>query len=257
MFLIDHPLYLFVCFFAVLFVAVEVGFRLRSLTAVKASEERHAQIVGTRDGILVLLSLLLGFTLAMALTRYDLRKELLVDEANAIGTTGLRAQMLSEPARAKTLDLLRQYARTRQSFSAARPGTEGLTALLAQSKRLQNDLWQHAVSVAQQNPTAITSLFVASLNETIDLSEKQHASLENRIPISIWIMLILISLLACLTVGYSLPIRFLLSMVVPPLMIAIVITLIADLDSPRSGSIRVGVQSMERLQSDLSDGSAN
>ena len=104
-------------------------------------------------------------------------------------------------------------------------------------------------SAAKSDP--ITTAFVSSLNETIDLSEKQLASLENRIPPSIWIMLMLISLLACLTVGYSLRIRFLLSMIVPPLMISIVMALIADIDSPRSGTIRVGQQSMERVLSEL------
>jgi hypothetical protein len=253
----DHPLHLF-CFLSVtLLVVVEIGFRLRSLTAVNTNQERHEQIVGTRDSILVLLSLLLGFTLAMALTRYDLRKQLLVDEANAIGTTALRAQMLPEPSRDRILDLLRQYTGTRLNFYSARLHAQESEKLLAHSKQLQNDLWQQAVAAVQQSPTPITSIFVSSLNDTIDVSEKQLASLENRIPRSIWIMLILISLLACLTVGYSLRIRFVLSMVVPPLMIAIVMTLIADLDSPRNGTIRVGQQSMERVQSDLQGGAVN
>jgi len=251
MVLIDHPLCLFFSLFLVLLVVVETGFRLRALTAVDTNAERHEQIVGTRDSILVLLSLLLGFTLAMALTRYDLRKQLLVDEANAVGTTGLRAQMLPEPARSRIMELLRQYASNRLSFYTAGPHAREIEAPLTHSKQLQNALWQQAVTVAQQNPTPITSIFISSLNEMIDLSEKQLASLENRIPLSIWIMLLLISLLACLTVGYAMRIRFLLSMVVPPLMIAIVVALTADLDSPRSGTIRVGQQSMERVQSDL------
>lgn len=251
MFLIDHPAELFFCLFLILLVALAIGFRCRAGT--NDDEIHHEQIVGTRDGIVILLSLLLGFTLAMALGRYDLRKQLLVDEANAIGTTGLRAQMLPEPARTRCLGLLREYAASRLHTSDSKPGSKEFSSSLAHSAQLQNELWQQAVAVSQQNPNAITSLFVSALNETFDLSEKQLASLENRIPTAIWVMLGLIALLACLTAGYSLRVRFLMSMVVTPLMIAIVMSLIADLDSPRSGTIQVGQQSMERVLSSLKD----
>ncbi len=85
----------------------------------------------------------------------------------------------------------------------------------------------------------------------IDVSEERQAALENRIPGSIWLMLLLISLLTCLTVGYSVRRRFAFSMIVTPLMISIVMALVADLDSPRSGLIRISQQSMQRVQSDL------
>jgi hypothetical protein len=98
---------------------------------------------------------------------------------------------------------------------------------------------------------------VQALNDAIDLSEKRLAALETRIPAAIWCMLALIALLTCLLVGYSMRRRFLLVMLVSPLMIAIVMGLIADLDSPRTGLIRVSQQSMERLQMDLKGAAAN
>jgi hypothetical protein len=255
--LVDHPVALFFVAFAGLLAVVELGYRLASWTSANADEERHEQIVAARTGIEILLSLLLGFTLPMSLPNYDLRKHLVIEEANAIGTTNLRAQMLPEPARGKILGLLREYVDARMEFSKAGPRVGELQACLAHAKQLQNEIWRQSVAAAQQSNSPLTSTFVQALNESIDLSEKRLAALEMRIPRVIWWMLALISLLTCLLVGYSMRRRFLLVMLVSPLMIAIVMGLIADLDSPRSGLIRVSQQSMERLQMDLKDGAAN
>jgi hypothetical protein len=126
---------------------------------------------------------------------------------------------------------------------------------LKRSEQMKTDLWQQAVMVAQQSPGPITALFVNSLNETIDLDAKRLAALENRVPGAIWGMLVLLSLLTCLMVGYSQRQRFLPAMLVPPLMIAIVMALISDLDTPGNGLIRVGQESIERLHSELATGS--
>jgi hypothetical protein len=249
--LFDQPWSLFGVLFVVLLVLVEIGHRIGLRLSVDTDEVRHEQLVGARDAVSVLLSLLLGFTLAMAVSRFDERKRLIVDEANAIGTTSLRAQTLAEPARGKMLGLLREYVEARIGFSKA--GLQGpeFQESLARSKQLQNEMWQQSVEVARQSPTAITSIFVQSLNESIDLSEKRLAMLENRVPTAIWVMLLLISLLTCLTVGLTVRRRFWFVMVLPPLMIAIVMALIADLNTPRTGAIQIGHESMERLQQDL------
>ena len=249
--IIDHPVWFFVLLFVVFLVVVELGFQLRLRTAVASDEKLHGQITGTRDSIVVLLSLLLGFLLPLSLTRFDQRRQLAIEEALAIGTTNLRAQMLSEPARSKTRGLMRQYVDARLQFFKAGLHPERLRAANLHSKQLQNELWEQSVPAAQASPTPITALFVQSLNQMIDLSEESLAALEYRIPAVIWLVLLLISLLACLAVGCSLRRRTALSMVVAPLMIAMVFALIADLDSPRRGLIRTGQQSMERLQSEL------
>ena len=253
--LVDYPLWLFASLLIVLAGLVEVGLRLTLRVPADVARERQEQIEATRNEIAVLLSLLLGFTLAMVLSRFDLRKQLVVDEANAIGTTSLRAQMLPEPSRSKAQELLRQYTEARLEFS--KPGTDSGTSQSAmnRSKQVQTDLWQQAVAVAQQSPGPITALFVNSLNETIDLDAKRRAALENRVPSPIWGTLVFLSLLTCLMVGYSQRQRFLPAMLVPPLMIAIVMSLIADLDTPGNGLIRVGQESIERLHSELNPGS--
>ena len=249
--MIDHPLGFFVLLFVVLLAVVEIGFRLRLRTAASGDEKLHDQIKGARDGIIVLLSLLLGFMLPMSLVRFDQRRHLAIEEAKAIGTTSLRAQMLPEPARSRTHELMLEYVEARLMFLRAGLHAETLQTVNSRSKKLQDELWQQSVAAAQLSPTPITALLAQSLNQMIDLSEERLAALENRIPSAIWLRLTLISLLTCLTVGYSLRRRFGLSMLVTPLMISIVMALVADLDSPRSGLIRIAQQSLERLQSEL------
>jgi hypothetical protein len=249
--LIDYPSLLFIFLFVVFAVALEIGFRIASRRKENEDPDLHEQAVGVRDGVIVLLSLLLGFTLALALPRYDLRRQLIVDEANAIGTTDLRAQLLPEPARSRTLELLRQYVDVRLKFSESSSDSAEAAEATVQSRQLQAELWSQAKEVAATSSTPITSLYVSSLNDMIDLEAKRVAARRSRVPISIWVMLFLLSLLACLSFGFSLRRRFLLSMVVTPLMISIVMALIADLDTPSRGFIRVDLDSMRTLQSDL------
>ena len=249
--LLDSPILLFFVIFLGLGLAVEIGFRRALMLGTRMDDKRHDQIVDTRNQIVLLLSLLLGFTLAMALPRYDQRRQLVVDEASAIGTASLRTQVLPEPARTETQQLLRQYAQARLEFGQAGLNQEVFQNALHEGKELQTQLWQEATAAAQQTPTPITALFVAAVNDAIDLDEKRLSAYENRIPTVIWAMLGVLGLLTCLTVGYGQQQRFLVSMIVPPLMIAIVMALIADLDAPRSGLIPINQQSMQRLQRDL------
>ena len=249
--IIDHPAWLFAVLLLVLLGSVELGFRLGKRSEARGEDLLHEQLKGARNGLLTLVSLLLGFMLPMSLSRFDQRKHLMVEEAKAIGTTSLRAQMLPEPARSKARDLMREYVEVRLSFFDAGLNGGQLAAANNHARQLQNDLWKQSVTAAQTSPTPITAIFAQSLNQMIDLSEERLAALENRIPGSIWLMLALISLLTCLTVGYTLRRRTFLAMLVTPLAISIVMTLAADLDSPRSGAIRIGQQSMERVRTDL------
>jgi hypothetical protein len=246
--LIDHPVALFGVLFIALLVVVEIGYRVAVRTSVNGKEELHEEIVAARDAIGVLLSLLLAFTLAMVLTRYDSRKQLIVEEADAIGTTRLRAQMLAEPYRSEILALLQRYLDARMSFSDAGLDQEKINASFSLGNGLLDEMWQKCVAVARQSPTPITSTFVQSLNETTDLSERRLAALENRIPRVLWLVLVFMSTLTCLLVGHSFRRRAFLVILVWPLMISIVLALSADLDSPRTGLIQIGQQSIERLR---------
>lgn len=246
--IIDYPLPFFFLLFLGFVALTEIGFRLEYRFQMQQDDNKHKQIEETRNQIAVLLSLLLGFTLSMALSRFDHRKELVVDEANAIGTTYLRAQMLSEPARTQSMDLVRRYADVRTSWLNAKDPIAARNAAIAESTSIQNQLWQIAVPLAQQAPSPIISIYAQTLNDLIDLHEKRVAAGANRIPSTIWAMLILLGAVTCLVVGLGQRRRVIISMTVPPLMIAVVMALIADIDTPRRGSITVSQGSLVRLQ---------
>lgn len=253
--LFDQPWALFAVLLGGLFLTVEIGYHVGQRLAVSSDQLRHEQLVAARDGVGLLLSLLLGFTLAMTLSRFDQRKQLIVDEADAIGTAYLRAQILPDPARSKMLDLMRQYVDARMRFSVAPLDGQESQQASAQTKQLQTQMWQQVTELARQAPDPINALLVQALNDVIDFSEKRVAIRENRVPQPIWIMLVLISMLTCLTVGMTVRRRFWYVMAMTPLMIAIVMSLIADLNSPRAGFIQIGRESIERLQLDLSSDS--
>jgi hypothetical protein len=118
--------------------------------SVDSEQLRHEQLVAARDAIGLLLSLLLGFTLAMALSRFDQRQQLLVDEANAIGTAMLRVEMLPDSGRGKMLALLCKYVDARMHFSEARIAEQGIDSAMTQTKQLQAQMWEHSVEAAKR-----------------------------------------------------------------------------------------------------------
>lgn len=248
--LLTHSLLLFPTLLIGLMLVVELGLRLRE-SHPTADTERQSLIESARDGLGVLLSLLIGFSLPMALPHYEQRSQLVLDEANAISTVHQRAQMLPEPFRGKILESLRDYVDARIEFARA-DDEPSILAAVDHAKKIQNEMWQQSVLLVRQNPNSVTPLFVQSLGALADLIEQRLVAYEKRIPAEIWAVLVLISVLTSFVVGYSMRRRALLAMFVLPLTVAIVLSLVSELDNPRTGLIRVGQQSMQRLQLDLS-----
>jgi Protein of unknown function (DUF4239) len=248
--LIEHPWLLFPVLLVGLTLVVEVGLRLRCASPAM-DEERQFLIESARNGLSVLLSLLLGFSLPMALPHYEQRRQLVVDEANAIATMDQRAQTLREPFRGKILQLLRRYVDARIEFAKGDLDERTVLAAIDDAKHLQNEMLQQTVMLVQQEPNGVTPIFVQALGAVRDLIEQRLAAAEKRIPSAIWLVLILISVLSSFVVGYSMRRRLLLAMFVVPLTVAILLALVSELDSPRSGFIRAEQQSLERLAVDL------
>jgi hypothetical protein len=249
--LVDHPTWLFFTVFLLLVLASEVGFWLRSRRRMPIDDQEHERLTGAAQSMAVLLSLLLGFTFPMAVQRYDLRKNLMVEEADAIATASLRSQTLPEPERTRIHELFVQYVDIRLDFFAHGLDLSELQESFTHSKQLQQALWQQSLAVAQSKRDPITGLYLQSLNAVIDLGEENEAALENRIPGAIWFMLFFIALLSSLMLGFGLQSRNWIPILLAPLTVSIVMALIADLDSPRKGLIVVGRESMKRVQSDL------
>ncbi len=251
-FLLGAPWIFFVCVAAALFVSTLVGFRLASATSVNEDAHRHEHISGLREGLFVLLGLLLGFTIAMALPRFDQRRDLVAEEAHAIGTVWLRAQLLPEPERSKSEQLLREYVGVRRSFAGETLGNPvELDRTIQQTNAIQDELWKQALQVAQQNQSAIVTSYVQGLNEMVGISEKRLAAFENRVPEAVWIIILVVAIFQSFITGYSLKRKIWLSLIVTPLVMALVMALIVDLDDPHTGLIHIQQNSMNRLASEL------
>jgi hypothetical protein len=233
-------------------VAIELGQRTAAYIHIHDDTNRKEQMVAIRDGLFFLVSLLLGFTLALAVPRYTERRALLVQEAISIGTTFLRADLLPQPYRDNAHNLLRRYVDARLDLDNACLDAARFNEAASRSKHIQAQLWADAVAVGQTDRTAIAATYIDSLNETIDLHDKRIAALENRIPISIWLLILSVSVIAIFTRGLTLTRRFWLTLVLAPISIAIVVALVADLDSPSAGLIRLDQRASQRLKTELS-----
>jgi hypothetical protein len=227
---------------ALFLVASEIGFRLGLRGHSKSNEPTRSQVNMLQAASLGLLALLLGFTFSMALMRFDTRKQLVLDEANAIGTTYLRAQLLPEPARKEVSDLLRRYVDVRLEFYRAGINQKTLQKVDDETEKLHKALWSYAMAAGGQDPRAIpTGLFIKSLNEVIDLHAKRVTAMENHVPESIFVLLLVVATLSLGLVGYGAGTgrdRNLLPTVISVILIASVILLIMDLDRPRRGLIK-------------------
>jgi hypothetical protein len=201
--------------------------------------------------VLGILGLLLGFTFSMAIERYDGRRALVIDEANAIRTTWLRAGLLPEAHRKEVKDLLRDYLGIRLNSRAALRDPAKMTEGLRRSAEIQSTLWRHAEASAVEEPNDITATFFDPLNDLIDVDTERLAASRNRIPAGVWIILGLVAVVGCVMSSYAAGfsgVRSPFTNVVLPLLLSGVMLLIFDLTNERHGFIDVSLQPLIDLQ---------
>ena len=236
----------------VMALAGELGYRIGIKSHIEDDQNRKEQINALGSSLFILLSLLLSFALTMAVSRYDQRRELVVREADAIGTTYLRAAILRQPYQQNVEQLLRSYVDARIDFFAAGVDPAQLEQAMSHTSSLQQELWKNMVAVSQSDrtPTAVVA-FMNSLNEVIDLDSQHVAALENRIPQRVWVLITIVALIAVFTRGLTLKRRFWLTLLLGPMTIAIAVLLIADVDSPRRGFMQVDQGPLYRLKAEI------
>jgi len=248
-------LLLFLVSIGALILFTELGFHVGRRAGRKTSEKALTQIGAIQAATLGLLALLLGFTFAMAMSRFDVRKQMVLDEANAIGTTFLRTQLLPEPMRRELAELLRRYVQVRLEFYEAGSDQKKLDAANQATTGLQMQIWSTAAALGEKEPRAVTiGLFLQSLNEVIDLHNKRLTALENHVPEIILFLLYFVALVATALIGYSCGlggVRNFFVTVVSSILIAAVIIVIIDLDRPLHGLIQVSQQRMLELRKSM------
>jgi hypothetical protein len=249
------PLLICLVLMGVLLVAEEFGFRLKGKMRPGSDKIEMADIALILGAVMTLMALLLGFTYAMSEGRFEARRQLVVEEANAIGTTYLRAKALPEPRSSQIQELLRQYLALRVEIASKIDDTpEKIREMDNRSKQLHNLIWSHAAALARESPNPVTSIFLQTLNEMIDLHSKRLAAFRNRVPLAIYLVLLIVSIITLWLVGYYFGRRQrgrILTTVVVLLLVS-VMWLIMDLDQPTRGSIKASQQSLIDLHQDLS-----
>jgi hypothetical protein len=207
----------------------------------------YSVIVGAT---LTLLGLLIGFTFSMATTRFDQRKTLEEEEANAIGTEYLRLDFLPAQDSARLQAQLRQYTGLRIRFYTTRDQTE-LQSVYAETSKLQSQLWSAVASAAKLQPSPLSALASSGMNDVLNAQGYTQAAWWNRIPSAAWILMLLIAALSNVLLGYGMHGKLTVLAVVLPLAVSISFFLIADIDSPRRGVIRVRPQNLYALADSL------
>jgi hypothetical protein len=228
---------------AILF-ATEIGRQIGLLE----SRRQREDISTVESAILGLLALLIAFTFSMALSRFEVRREAVVNEANAIGTTALRARLLPTPNNTECLNLLREYIQIRLNIAKRTISLPEVSAALARSNAIQEALWQQVKAVAaKDNAMVPTGLFIQSLNDMIDNQEKRLSAVANRVPNIILMALYGIAIFAGAFSGYASGLevqRARMPVYAMVVLIAAMILLIQDLDRPSAGFIGISQQPM-------------
>jgi hypothetical protein len=222
---------------------LEVGRAIALRSQTKDADGASAGIGALGGSVFALLGLLIAFTFSGAAARFDVRRELIVEEANAIGTAYLRLDLLPPEAQASLKELFREYVRGRLEVFRKLPDVAAAKEELAKSTTLQSQIWQQAVAAcraADYQPATI--LLLPALNEMIDITTTRTMAAQTHPPAIIFAMLCVMALAASLLAGYGLAgagSRRRMHEIVFAATIAISVYVIIDLEYPRGGLIRV------------------
>ena len=233
----------FVLTLAICLGAVEAGATVAGLVLRRRNEKEPDGPLGSLVGaVLGLLAFILAFTFGMTASRFDVRRQLVLQEANAIGTTYLRTDLLPPKQGSEVRRLLRDYADIRVNATI-----QNFHEVLQQSAAIHDQLWTQAKSlVKEEMDSELRSLFIASLNELIDLHQSRvTVIMQHRIPGTVWAALYLLSVLSMLAVGYQVGMSGTRRLRGTPVLAAafsLVITMTADIDRPGEGLLRVSQQ---------------
>jgi hypothetical protein len=248
---------LFAATIGVVVLSIEGGYRLGKYRRARSDREKDAPVGAIVAATLGLLAFMLAFTFGLAATRFDARRMLVLEEANAIGTANLRAGLLPEPNRSAIRKLFREYVDVR--LEAVNP--DAVEGAISKSSELHRALWSQASEVAaQDNRSIVTGVFVQSLNEVIDLHAKRIMfALHNRIPELVWLVLYFIAIISMTALGYQEGLsgsRRSLAVLALAFTFSAVMLLIADLDRPHEGMLRAGQHPMLDLRESLKNSDA-
>ncbi len=233
----------------ILLVAMEAGFQAGRRTTVGRDDSANAQVGAVQGATLGLLGLLLAFTFAAAGTRFFERQDLIVQEANAIGTAYLRADLLDDPHRSELRAALKRYTERRIDLSAKLRAGVDPTAT-AEMERLHARIWSAAIAGVAARPASIVGV-LQPVNEVIDLHSTRLAAARKHLPSLVMGLLIACSMLSVAAIGYGSGIggrRRAPLTVSLAILIGAALWITVDLDHPRAGLMRLSDAPLEALK---------
>ena len=220
---------------------------------VRAKEGREPVGV-VQAALLGLVGLLLAFGMTMAVGRYEARRALVVQEANAIGTAYLRAQLLPEPIRSTALGLFVEYSDSALAMAEAVPESAAYDSAVARIEALQSDLWGTAGEAVARDPVGTAPrLYTEALNDVIDVHSERVASLGNRVPSTVMVLLVAGSAIALGVLALYLTMlgRGVATSLLAATVIILILFVSFDLDRPRRGFITVPTTPLEDVRATM------
>lgn len=245
--MMNYPLLIFVVTLVCLWASARLG---SSLAKGRKAEVDDGQFGVVLSATLTLLGLLVGFSFSMAISRYDQRKDYEEEEANAIGTEYVRADLLRDPFRSKVHEQLMQYLDLRiRKFQAH--ASNDVSQLNSKTAQLQKDMWSEVQNAAAADPNPVMATVVTGMNDVLNRQGYTQAARWNRIPLPAWALMSAIALFSNFLIGYGAKTPHRVMFLIVPLAIAVSFLLIADIDSPQGGLIRVAPNNLIALSDSL------
>ena len=247
----NYPLLILLLTFAALWLAAKIGAFVQQLQRDLVEDDRK-DLNTVQAATLTLLGLIIAFSFSMAVSRYDQRKNLEAEEANAIGTEYVRASLLPTDKAEAVRSGLRDYLHQRVLFYETLNIRESrLKQIEADTVLVENELWSSVQEVANGKPMPTVALVVSGLNDVLNSRGYTQAAWWNRIPPAAWSLMALIAAFCSFLTGYTVHRSRTLTLLVLPIVVSVAFFLIADIDSPHGGLIHVSPQNLEYLSKSL------
>jgi len=230
-------------FLVAMLLLMSVGHRVGTHRIHEDTESVRMGLVSVETAVFGVLGLILAFTYSGASTRFELRRTVAVQEANALGTAWLRLDLVPQPAQADLKEKMRRYGRVHVAAYDALPDYNAFHAKLAQAKSMQSEIWVAAVAAVRDAPAPAAQLVLPAINDLIDMTGTREALAEVRTPGAILALLMVLAVACRFLAGYGLagakPTSRRLHMVGFAVVLTGVIYIVLDYDHPRMGLIRV------------------
>lgn len=229
--------------FAGMLLMLAIGQRLGRRSLAQEADIVRSRLTGVETAIFGLMGLMIAFTFSGAAARYELRRQLVVDEANAIGTAYLRLDLLPAASQPALRDQFRRYVTARIAVERVLPDIETSNAQAAIAAAVQKEIWSGVLAALKEAPPQATIVVIPALNEMINVPTARAVAMLTHTPKLIFAVLLILGLVCSLLAGYVLAYTNTGNVRLHVIAFAVVVTLtiyvIFDLDYPRFGFVRL------------------